>query len=205
MAMSLFKNLFSSKKPEKGFKIELFQALYEPNKQKVIELIEREKIEINNYLDSSNLNSILINAVNCSSEFQGSNEQIELVDYLIDQKANVNWKNDNGFNALHIALAYHNLSKTSLLLIRKGNPDVNIVEEKNGNSPIFIAIREYGLTWREEQKKANQLQFEIIQELLDRGAELDKINKHGISARKWIERIPENDKLHKLINEFDKK
>lgn len=52
----------------------------------------------------------------------------------------VNWKNSNGFNA------YHNLSKTSLLLIKKGNPDVNIVEEKHGNSQIFTAIREYGLT-----------------------------------------------------------
>ncbi|AZJ31788.1 Ankyrin repeat-containing protein [Tenacibaculum mesophilum] len=203
--MSLFKSLFSSNKSEKDFGIELFRALYEPNKQKVIEIIEKEKIGINEYLDSSNSNSILINAVNCSSEFQDSNEQLELIDYLIDQKADLNWKNDNGFNALHIALAYHNLSKISLLLLRKGNPDVNIVDDEHGNSPIFTAIREYGLTWREEQKEVNQLRFEIIKELLNRGAELDKINNHGISARKWIERVPEKDKLHNLINEFDKK
>ena len=203
--MSLFKNLFSSNKSEKGFEIELFRALYKPNKHKVIELIERGRIGINDYLDSSNSNSILINAVNCSSEFQDSNEQIELIDYLIEKKSDVNWKNDDGFNALHIALSYHNLSKTSLLLIRKGNPAINVVEQKNGNSPIFIAIREYGLTWREEQKEVNQLRFEIIKELLNSGAKLDRINNHGISARKWIERVPENDKLHKLINEFDKK
>ena len=187
------------------FGIELFRALYEPNKQKVSELIEQKKIGINDYLDSSNSNSILINAVNCSSKFQGSNRQVELIDYLIDLKADVNWKNNNGFNALHIALAYHNLSKISLLLLRKGNPDVNIVEDKHGNSPIFTSIREYGLTCREEQKEINQLRFEIIKELLNRGAELDKINHHGISARKWIERVPENDKLHKLISDFNKK
>lgn len=203
--MSLFKNLFSSNKSEKDFEIELFRALYKPNKQKVIELIEEGNIEVNNYLDSSNSNSILINAVNCSSEFQDSNAQIELIDYLIDQKADVNWKNPNGFNALHIALAYHNLSKVSLLLIRKGNPNVNVVEEKHGNSPIFTAIREYGLTWREEQKEVNQLRFEIIKGLLNRGAQLNKTNNHGISARKWIERVPENDKLHKLISNFDTK
>jgi hypothetical protein len=31
------------------------------------------------------------------------------------------------------------------------------------------------------------------------------MNNHGINARTWIENIPENDKLHKLINEFDGK
>lgn len=203
--MSLFKRLFSSNKPEKDFGIELFRALYEPNKQKVIELIQRENIGINDYYDSPNSNSILINAVSCSTEYQDSKQQLELIEYLMDLKADVNWKNDKGFNALHIALSYHKLSKTSLLLLRKGNPDVNMVEEKHGNSPIFTAIREYGLTWREEQKEVHQLRFEIIKELLNRGAELDKINNHGISARKWIERIPDNDKLHILINVIDKK
>lgn len=128
-----------------------------------------------------------------------------MIDYLIDQKADVNWKNNNGFNALHIALAYHNLSKISLLLIRKGNPDVNIVEEKHGTSPIFTAIREYGLTWREEQKEVNQLRYEIVEELLKREADLDLANKHGITARNWIKRLSENDRLIKLIAKYDKK
>ena len=201
--MSLFKGLLSSNKSEKEFGIELFRALYEPNKQKVIELIKKGKIDLNKYLDNSN--SILINAVNCSSEFQDTNEQLELINYLLENNADVNYSNDNGFNALHIALAYHNLSKTSLLLIKKGNPNVNNVEQKHGNSPIFTAIREYGLTWREEQKEVNQLRFDIIKELLNQGAELDKMNKHGINARTWIDKIPENDKLHKLINEYDGK
>ena len=195
--MSLFKGFFSSNKSEKEFSIELFRALYEPNKQKVIELITKDKIDLNGYLDNSN--SILINAVNCSSEFQDSEEQLDIINYLLKNNADVNYKNDNGFNALHIALSYHNLSKTSLLLINGGNPSVNDAENKNGNSPIFIAIREYGLTWRDEQKEVNQLRFEIIKELLNRGADLDQKNKHGISSRKWLESIAENDKLHELI------
>ncbi len=201
--MGLFKGLFSSNKSEKEFGIELFRALYEPNKQKVIELITKGKIDLNGYLENSN--SILINAVNCSSEFQDSKEQLNVINYLLENNADVNYKNDNGFNALHISLSYHNLSKTSLILIYSGNPNVNDVENKNGNSPIFTAIREYGLTWRDEQKEVNQLRFEIIEELLNRGADLDQKNKHGISSRKWLESIPENDKLHMLIKEYDGK
>ena len=158
--MSLFKGLFSSNKSEKEFGIELFRALYEPNKQKVIELIKKGEIDLYEYLDNSN--SILINAVNCASEFLDTKEQLELVNYLLENNADANYKNENGFNALHIALAYHNLSKTSLLLIKKGSPNVNDAEQKHGNSPLFTAIREQGLTWQEEHKEVNHLRFEII-------------------------------------------
>jgi ankyrin repeat protein len=201
--MNLFKGLFSTNKSEKDFGIELFRALYEPNKNKVVDLIESRKIDINKYLEGSN--SILINAVNCSNDFHDSDEQIGIVNYLLDNKADVNWKNENGYTALQIALEFHSLSKTSLLLIRKGNPNVHITDKKHGNSPIFTAIREYGATWKEEQKEVNQLRFEIIEELLSRGAELDKLNNHGMTARKWLERISENDRVHQLIAKFDKK
>ena len=202
--MSLFKGFFSSKMSDEEFEKEIFRALFVPDKNKAIELIRKHKIDLNKYLDNFS-NSILINAVNCSSDFRDSKEQLEIIDYLLEKNADVNYVNENGFNALHIALEYHSLSKTSLLLIKNGNANINDAERKNGNSPIFTAIREYGLTWREEQKEVNQIRFEIIDELLNRGADLDKTNIHGISARKWIERVPENDRLHNLITEFDKK
>ncbi|WP_156032935.1 ankyrin repeat domain-containing protein [Sediminibacter sp. Hel_I_10] len=202
--MSMFKGLFSSNKSEINLEVQLFRALFEPNKQKVIDMIKKGKINLNAYRDNYS-NTILINAVNCGSEFQGNNDQLELIHYLLDHKVNVNYINDNGFNALHIALANHNLSKVALLLLKKGNPNVNDVERKHGNSPIFTAIREYGLTLREEQKEVNQLRFEIIDELLNRGAELNKKNKHGINAGTWLENIPKQDKLHKLINDYDGK
>ena len=202
--MSPLKGLFSSKKSDEEFEKELFRALFVPNKKRAIELINKYKIDLNKYLDNYS-NSILINAVNCSSDFRDSKEQLEIIDHLLEKNADVNYINENGFNALHIALEYHSLSKTSLLLIKKGNAHINEAERKNGNSLIFTAIREYGLTWGEEQREVNQLRFEIIDELLNRGADLDKTNNHGISARKWIERVPESDRLHNLINEFDKK
>ena len=193
--------MFSTKSSDE-IRLELFKALYTPNKQKVVDLIEKNGIDIHQFRDQSN--SILINAVNCASDCHGSKEQLEVVDYLIGRQANVNYKNANGYNALHIALAYHNLSKVSLLLIKNGHPSINDTDDKNGNSPIFTAIREYGLTWREEQKELNKLRFGIVRELLDRGAEIDQKNHHGISARKWIETIPENDKLHSLIKDHDR-
>ena len=201
--MRFLKNFFPSDKLQKDLRVKLSRFILKPNKLEVKNLLESNKFIMNSYSDSFNLNSILINSVNCLSDFHGSNEQIELIDYLIDQGSDVDWLSDDGYNSLHIALSYHSLSKISLLLIREGNPDVNIVEEKNGNSPIFIAVREYTLAWGEEQKEINQLRFEIIKELLNCGADLDIKNKHGISAKKWLERIPENDKLHKLIKESD--
>ncbi|WP_378181158.1 hypothetical protein [Aquimarina sp. SS2-1] len=83
-------NTLTSHMSEKNFWSQLQSALYEPDKQKVVQLIESDKIEINEYLDASNLNSILMNAVNCSPLFCGSKEQIGIINYLMDLKADVN-------------------------------------------------------------------------------------------------------------------
>ncbi|NIK90713.1 hypothetical protein GZ212_01000 [Mangrovimonas sp. CR14] len=216
--MNLFKGLFSPKKSESKInrtkqlyeiddkiRIQFFQNLYQASYDKVIELIENQKIDVNGYADYEHSRSILISVISdCNSEFKGSENHVKLVKYIIDKGADINLKTKEGYNALEIALSFHSMSNIALILIKTGKADINSTE-KHGNNLIFTAIREYGLTWREEQKAVNQLRFEIIKELLNRGADLDKINNHGISARTWIEKIPENDKLHKLINEFDKK
>lgn len=183
---------------------ELFRALYEPNKNRVVELINNNNIEINSYFNFSSKNSILIESLLCKSEYHDSKEQHDIVKYLIANNVNINWKNEQGYNALHIAIAHHDLSKISLTLIKSDKADVDIEDDKNGNNPIFTAIREYGKTWREEQKELNQLRFEIIKELLKRGADLDKINKHGISSRRWIE-ISKDKRLLELIGNHDAK
>ncbi|WP_405248117.1 ankyrin repeat domain-containing protein [Cellulophaga sp. Asnod2-G02] len=202
--MKLFKNSFSSKSSENTIGKELFRALYESNKNKVIELIETNNIDINSYSDFSNPSSILIQSLRCQSQYQDSKEQIDIVKYLIDNDADINWLNNDGFNALHISLVYHNLSKTSLILIKSNKVDINTSEKKNGNNPIFTAIREYGKTWREEQKELNQLRFEIIEELLKRGADMDMMNNHGITSRRWVE-ISKDEKLHSLIYKYNQK
>ena len=216
--MNLFKSLFSPKTSESEInqtkqlyeindktRRELYQYLFKASTEKVIEIIEKEKIDINSFTNSDKSSSLLIKAISdCESEQKGSKNHIRLITYIIDKGAEINTKTEDGYNALEIALSYHNLANISLILIKTGKAEINSIE-KHGNNPIFTAIREYGLTWRDEQKEVNQLRFEIINELLNRGANLDKINNHGISARKWLERIPENDKLNQLIKEYDKK
>ncbi|AXT49444.1 ankyrin repeat domain-containing protein [Aquimarina sp. BL5] len=202
--MSLLKNIYSSTNPEKNIGTKLYRALYESNKDKLVELIETYNIDINKFVAFSNSDSILINATDCSSESRNSKEQIDIINYLIDSNVNINWKNKYGYSALHIALEYHDLSKIALVLIKSGRIEINEAEEKNGNSPIFTAIREYNKTWREEQKALNQLRLEIIEELLKLGANLDQVNNHGISSRRWIQ-ISEDEKLHSLIKKYDKK
>ncbi|MCB4800264.1 ankyrin repeat domain-containing protein [Neotamlana laminarinivorans] len=216
--MNLFKGLFSSQNSESEInrtkqlyeiddkiRIQFFQSLYQASYDKVIELIENQKIDVNGYTDYEHSRSILISVISdCNSEFKGSENHVKLVKYIIEKGVDINVKTKDGYNALEIALSFHSMSNIALILIKTGRAEINSTE-KHGNNPIFTAIREYGLTWREEQKEINQLRFEIIEELLNRGADLDKINNHGISARKWLERLSENDKLHSLIKEFDKK
>ncbi len=186
------------------FEKELFRALFEANRDCVVALIEAHNIDINGHSLFSDENSILIESLLCHSDYRGSIGQLEIVTYLIENGAELNWKNKLGRNALHIALEYHDLSKVALVLIDTDKIDVNVVEDKNGNSPIFTAIREYGKTWRAEQKELNGIRFEIIEALLKRGTDMDKVNHHGISARRWIE-ISNDEKLHGLIEKHDAK
>jgi ankyrin repeat protein len=216
--MSLFKNLFSSKTSESEIgrtkqlyeiddkiRREFYQYLFNSSTEKVIEIIEKEKIDFNSFTNSEKSSTLLIKAISdLKSELKGSENHVKLISYLIDKGAEINTKTADGYNALEVALSFHSMSNISLILIKTGKAEINSTE-KHGNNPIFTAIREYGLTWREEQKEVNQLRFEIIKELLNRGADLDKINNHGITARKWLERLSENDRLHNLIKEFDKK
>ena len=215
--MNLFKKLFSSKTSELEInrtkqlyeiddktRRELFRYLFEASTQKAIEIIEKEHIDINSFTNSEKSSTLLIAAISdCKTELKGSENHVRLISYLIDKGAEINTKTEDGYNALEIALAFHNMSNISLILIKTGKAEINSTE-KHGNNLIFTAIREYGLTWREEQKEINQLRFKIIKELLSRGADLDKVNNHGITARTWIERLSETDRLHNLIKQFEK-
>ncbi|MEP2280962.1 ankyrin repeat domain-containing protein [Maribacter sp.] len=160
------------------------------------------KIDVNEYIGFDYGDTILIEAMSCSSKLRGSDKQIELVQYLVDKGADMNCSNEDGYNAFQIALEYHDLSKISLILLESGKLEVNKPAGKHYNCPIFTAIREYGKTWRKEQFELNNLRYTIIEKLLEQGADLEKTNKHGISAQTWVEKIPEEDKLHELINKW---
>jgi ankyrin repeat protein len=182
-------------------KRELSIALIHADRDGAIEIIERNQLSANSIIDEDTSTSILLKAVDALNEFHGSTDQIAIVEYLLSKGADANIKTSRQYNALHLALAYHNLSEIALLLITKGGADANEVES-HGSSPLFIAIKEYRLAWRPEQKRVKDFRFEIIKELLNRGAELDTVNKHGVSPRRWLE-LADDDKLNDLVSKHE--
>jgi ankyrin repeat protein len=183
-------------------RVELSKALIHADYEKTVDIIQESKIDCNSIIEPKDNFTILHEAINVLNDYQGSESQIETIRFLLKNGANPDNKTTGGHNCLHLALEHHNLSAVALILIREGNADINATEG-NGRNPIFIAINKYGLTWRPEQKEVNELRFQIIEELLKRGADLDKINNHGISSRRWLE-ISKDQRLHDLISKYDK-
>ena len=177
-------------------------ALAHADKDKAIQIIESNRLSANSIVDEQSQTSILLDAVNALSQFHGSVEQIAIVEFLLASGADPNSMTSEEYNSLHLALEHHNLSEVALLLITKGGADVNAVES-HGNSPLSIAIREYRLTWRPEQEQLREIRFKIVEELLKRGADLDKQNQYGMSPRRWLERI-DDQKLLDLVGKYDK-
>ena len=181
---------------------ELSKALVHAEKEQVIDIIEKNNVDVNSETIASRQTTILHDAINTLSKYHDSDNQVAIVDYLLGKGADPNIKTKEGYNCLHLSLNYHSLSKISLMLIINGNVDVNATDD-HGSNPIFIAIREYRLTWRPEQSIHNQLRFQIIEELLKRGANLDLPNNHNAKPRGWIDKISKDDKLHILIGQYE--
>ncbi|MCX2745506.1 hypothetical protein OO013_16620 [Mangrovivirga sp. M17] len=186
--------------PDK-IRAEFEQALIHANKKEIFRLIKKYKIDCNGFIDNENNNPILQKALTVLNQYRDTPDQLTIINYLLENGANPNIKNREGYNSLHVSLSDHSLSKVSLLLIEKGNIDVN-AQDENGNNLIFIAIREYGKTWRPDQKNINDLRYQIIEKLLNKGADLDLLNNHGINSRRWLE-ISNDQKLKALIKNFD--
>ena len=142
----------------------LGKALIHADKDTVIRLIEEHSISPNALTDESSLETVLLNAIIPLNDYQGTVEHIELIAYLLKAGGDVNAKRFTdikklkGFNSLHLSLPFHSLCEISLLLITKGSVNVHD-SDGYGNTPLFMAIREYGLTWRPEQEKEHNLQY----------------------------------------------
>lgn len=92
--------------------------------------------------------------------------KIELLNWLIDNNANVNYQDSNGYTALHFAAQEKNIDVTNLLLKSKADP--NLVDS-HGNSPLWTAIF---------NAKGN---FGIVRLLLSQGANADHKNRYDRS------------------------
>ncbi len=188
--------------PKKS-KLEFSKSLIHSNFIKVAEYIEKTGTNANAIINEEYQETILLKALLPLSEYKGSDNQIKIIKYLLDKGANVNFKNKKGYSPLSISIAYHSLSNVSLLLLDADNIDVESID-KNGNNLIFIAIREYGLTWRPEQFELRKLRFEIIKKLLVLDANIDKKNNFNVCGRDWIGRC-NDEKLNELVRAKDKK
>lgn len=98
---------------------------------------------------------------------------IDLLEQLINQGANINAKDYIGYTALHFACQEDHIESVKLLLLN--NADVNIVDE-NGNTPTWITI----MHWKRGKN------LSILKELYNHQADLSIKNKAGNSAIKII-------------------
>lgn len=192
------KRLFSFRKTQNLDTNELKRALYHADLKTIKEFV-KNGLDVNQQIESFDSDSILIRAILCSPEKRGSKQHIGVIEYLLSQDADINQFNKDGYNSLHIALSHHDLSRVSLSLLQNCEANVNLADKPNGNTPLFIAIREYGLTWREDQKEVNRLRYKVIEKLLNRGAQLDHPNIHGVTPRFWTERLNSDDPIHALL------
>jgi ankyrin repeat protein len=100
----------------------------------------------------------------------------ELLKWLIDNGANINHQDRNGFSALHF-VANENCIDASVILINN-NADLEL-KDSNGNTPLMDAIF-----------NSNE-DYKIVTLFIDSGANLDNINNHEMTPRLLAESLAE--------------
>lgn len=106
-----------------------------------------------------------------------------------DQKAGViNWQNNKGFTALHLAAAFHNVDTVKLLLAK---PDIKVnLKNTAGKTPLFLAIP--------LPKTDKHDVTTIVQLLMDHGADPLIEDQYGNNA---YDQAKNNPHLIKLMKE----
>jgi len=99
---------------------------------------------------------------------------IELLDWLIKNGANINHQDRNGYCALHFAGQQKNIDTAKLLLDKGAN--INLIDIY-GNPPIWTAIFN------------SKGDFQLVKLYFLKGANLDNENNHGMTPRKLAETI----------------
>ncbi|WP_312697560.1 ankyrin repeat domain-containing protein [Sphingobacterium mizutaii] len=112
--------------------------------------------------------------------------ELELADWAINRKANVNHQDKKGLSALHIAVERNQFQLVSFML-RKG-VDVDL-QDHFGNTALWRAMMD-------------NVDVNIIYILFQYQADPDLKNNYGISARDLLSEENRNwELLHKIFNE----
>jgi uncharacterized protein len=100
--------------------------------------------------------------------------KIDFIKWLIDNGANINIQDRNGYSALHF-IGQARLTKLAKYFL-KHNPDLEL-RDIYGNTPIWTAI----INGRED--------LGVVKLLIDKGANLENINEAGGTPREAIKTI----------------
>lgn len=99
---------------------------------------------------------------------------IELLDWLIKNGANIDHQDRNGYCALHFAGQQKNFDSAKLLLDNGANINLRDI---HGNPPIWTAIFN------------SKGDYKLVRLYVLKGADLDSENKHNMTSRKLAETI----------------
>ncbi len=92
----------------------------------------------------------------------------ELLEWLLDNGANINHQDRNGFSALHFAVKEQRFEASEILINRKADLEI---KDSNGNTPLMDAIFN------------SKGDYKIVTLLIDSDADLDNVNNHEMTPR----------------------
>ncbi|WP_331582935.1 ankyrin repeat domain-containing protein [Puia sp.] len=148
---------------------------------RVQEIMEEYRLDVNACVDSSSWMPILMEAL-LSYGFRTEEERLPVLRYLLKQGANPNIICARGYNCLHIA-AQQERYIYALDLMLDYDPDVNI-GDSDGSNIAYWAVQGWFLR-REGADRATYLR--VLEKILNLGADLDQQNRYGMNTRRWLE------------------
>jgi ankyrin repeat protein len=145
--------------------------------------VELELESLNSYVNNNDFDCIKTltktYGIDCFDSYKrtllilsASKGKDKLLNYLIENGANINFQDKNGYSALHFASQNNEIEIIEILLNKGANPNIR---DLYGNSPIWTAI----FNARED--------FSIVKLLLENNADIETKNNHGKSPKEmWL-------------------
>lgn len=136
---------------------------------------DANSVDVNASSDVTGMN-ILHYYISNSSKFNYSSEQ--LIEYLVGQRGvDVNMVDDEGLSPAYYSVV--RVRKDILETLMKYGANFELPDD-DGNTPLFKAVANF---------RGEKGYLDIILLLLNKGADINRKNKHGNSAKDYILRV----------------
>lgn len=149
----------------------LFLVIKDGDLKRVVEIIEKYGVDAYD----PDKRTALINAT-----FYG---EIEIMRWLIEKGADVNYQDKGGYTPLHFAVQERRMNALDLLFENGANPNL---KDRHGNSPLWTAVF---------NAKGN---FDIVKKLIENGADLKSINNYDKSPEDFGKTVYGEDFYNKI-------